>query len=394
MLATLRIAAKDLRLRVRDRSALIVGILAPLTLAFIFNLVFGGATSGSGLELEYGLIDDDGSNISGAFVATLQGAEEADVLDLEIFDGPGEAQAAVEADEIDAYFLVPDGFEDSVLAGRSDVIEVVGSVNSPTSTQVAVSFAERFAASLGAGQLAVATAAEVEDVPVTEEFVAGLGQDPAVAAETFTLSDQSAETRQLDATTFFAAGMAVFFLFFTVQVGVTGLLDERRDGTMARLLAAPIPRASVVAGKGLVALILGLVSMTVLVVATSLLMGADWGAPLGVSALLAAGVLSAVGIMGLVSAFAKTPEGAGNLGSIIAVVLGMLGGTFFPIGATGGLLSNLTYLTPHAWFLRGLGDLASDGHWTNALPAAGAILLFALVTGSIAWLELRRKGIQ
>ena len=38
----------------------------------------------------------------------------------------------------------------------------------------------------------------------------------------------------------YAAGMAVFFLFFTVQFGVTSVLDERRDGTLARMFAAPI----------------------------------------------------------------------------------------------------------------------------------------------------------
>jgi ABC-2 type transport system permease protein len=131
--------------------------------------------------------------------------------------------------------------------------------------------------------------------------------------------------------------------------------------------------------------------MTVLVVATSLLMDASWGAPLGVALLVVAGVLAAVGIMGLVAAITKTPEGAGNLGSIIAVILGMLGGTFFPIGATGGVLSALTYITPHAWFLRGLADLSSDAPWTAALPAAGAIMMFAVVTGLLAWLLLRRR---
>jgi ABC-2 type transport system permease protein len=95
--------------------------------------------------------------------------------------------------------------------------------------------------------------------------------------------------------------------------------------------------------------------------------------------------------MGLVAAVAKTPEGAGNLGSIIAVVLGMLGGTFFPIGSTGGFLANLTLLTPHAWFLRGLTELTADSPWTAALPAAGAIMVFALVTGGLAWIMLRKR---
>jgi ABC-2 type transport system permease protein len=131
--------------------------------------------------------------------------------------------------------------------------------------------------------------------------------------------------------------------------------------------------------------------MGVLIIASDLLMGADWGAPLGVTILVVTGVLAAVGIMGLVAAVAKTPEGAANLGSIIAVILGMLGGTFFPIGTAGSFLASLTYLTPHAWFLRGLGDLSSEAPWTAALPAAAAMLVFALITGTIAVTLMKRR---
>ncbi|MGA7228974.1 MAG: ABC transporter permease, partial [Acidimicrobiia bacterium] len=198
-------------------------------------------------------------------------------------------------------------------------------------------------------------------------------------------------TRQLDGPTYFAAGMAVFFLFFTVQFGVVGLLEEERQGTMARLLAAPISRSSVIAGKAILSFLLGIVSMMVLVVSTVLLMGADWGPPLGVVLLVTTGVLAAVSVMGLVAAFARTPEGAGNLGSIVAVILGMLGGTFFPIGQGDDLLSKLSYLTPHAWFIRGLGDISGGASWTAALPAAGAMLLFALVLGGAGWMVLARR---
>jgi ABC-2 type transport system permease protein len=134
--------------------------------------------------------------------------------------------------------------------------------------------------------------------------------------------------------------------------------------------------------------------MGVLVAGTQLLVGASWGAPLGVALLVVAGVLSAVGIMGLVASVAKTPEGAGNLGAIIAVILGMLGGVFFQLGSGDDLLSKLSLLTPHAWFMRGLADLADGASWTAALPAVGAIMVFALVTGSIAWVLLRRRLVR
>jgi ABC-2 type transport system permease protein len=207
----------------------------------------------------------------------------------------------------------------------------------------------------------------------------------------FAFTDVSAETRQLDANTFFAAGMAVFFLFFTVQFGVVGLLEEKQGGTLARLLAAPIGHSSVVAGKAILSFSLGLISMTVLIVATHYLMDAEWGPPLGVALLVIAGVLAATSIMGVIAATATSADGAANLGAIIAVILGMLGGTFFPIGQGNDLLARLSYLTPHAWFMRGLSDISGGAEWTAALPAVGALLLFTLVLGTVAWVLLQRK---
>jgi ABC-2 type transport system permease protein len=321
----------------------------------------------------------------------LEGADSEGIIELSVFGDRPAADGALEEGDIDAFFSIPQGLEQAVFSNQSATIDVIGDVDAPTSTQIAASFAERFSSGIAASQLAVATAASVEGAQASPDFIESLSQDPSVAGMNYVLTDQTATTKQLDAPTFFAAGMAVFFLFFTVQFGVTGLLEEDRDGTLARLMAAPIPRSSVVGGKAIVSFLLGVISMGVLAVATSVLMDASWGAPLGVALLVISGVLAAIGIMGLVASVAKTPEGAGNLGSIIAVILGMLGGTFFPVGAGGGLLASLTYLTPHAWFMRGLADLSSGAPWTNALPAAGAIMVFAVVTSLLAGVLLRRR---
>jgi ABC-2 type transport system permease protein len=178
--------------------------------------------------------------------------------------------------------------------------------------------------------------------------------------------------------------MAILFVFLTVQFGVLGLLEEKENGTMGRLLAAPISRRAVVAGKALTSFILGVVSMAVLVAGTTLLLGASWGNSWGVAILVLAAVIAAMGIMFVVAAFARTAEQAGNLQAIIGFVLAMLGGSFFPISQVGGFIAKLSLITPHAWFLRGLGDLAASGGVGTVFPAALYIALFGLVTGGLA----------
>lgn len=388
--AATRIAVKDLKLRVRDRSAFVLGIFTPLALALIFHLVFGNVFATESLDLQIGLVDLDNTEISRVLEEILVHAESEGLLDLTTFGDTGAADAAAEEGEVGAYIMLGPGLGDAALAGTPFTIQVVGDVDSGTTTQVAEAIAAEFGSGVGRVQLSVATALEVGESP-TPPDVATWGALAAERPPAYVFSDVSAEARQLDASTFFAAGMAVFFLMFTVQFGVVGMLEEERDGTLARLLAAPIGRGSVVGGKALISFALGAISMTVLVVATRFLMGANWGPPLGVAVLVVAGVLAATAIMALIASVAKSAEGAGNLGAIVAVVLGMLGGTFFPIGQQGGVLAQLTYLTPHAWFMRGLADISGGAEWTAALPAAGALLLFAVVFGSVGWGMLGRR---
>ena len=129
--------------------------------------------------------------------------------------------------------------------------------------------------------------------------------------------------------------------------------------------------------------------MAVLVVATSLLFGANWGNPLGVAVLVVAAIAAAMGIMALVATLARTAEQAANWQSVVAVVLGLLGGTFFPVSQAPGVLSALTFIAPQAWFLRGLGDLRGGSLAVVWVPVL-AMLGFAVVTGGIALFRLRR----
>ena len=75
------IARKDLKLRIRDRSAFIVGVLAPLGLAFIFNLVLGNVAEGDFVPV-IAIADLDGGAVSEGFVAVLDQIDADGVIDV------------------------------------------------------------------------------------------------------------------------------------------------------------------------------------------------------------------------------------------------------------------------------------------------------------------------
>ncbi len=393
------IARKDLRQRLRDKSALLYGVVAPLGLAFVFSFVFNPIQQAT-FHADYVMVDEDGGPIAETFgdvlaeleaegIATVRKVDS--VQDAEEQVGSGSDAFATDAEQTaDAAFIIPEGLSERVLSGHGGEIAVLGAAGSPLAAQIAYSIAQGFAAELGAIEVAVRTAMP-PDEQADPEAVGMLAGAAARTDSPVSLQDSTASTRQLDQVTYMAAGMAVFFLFFTVSFGVSGLLEERRIGTMHRLLAAPIGRRSIIAGKALTSFSLGIVSMTILVVATTVLLGAEWGHPLGVAALVVAAVFSAMGILAVVAATAKTQDQAGNFQAIISIALAFLGGTFFSISHAGGIMTRLTLLTPHAWFLRGLGELQS-GQLMDIVPAIGALLAFGLVTGAAAWVFLERAG--
>lgn len=333
------------------------------------------------------MVNLDRGPLAAAFVNEMLGdLETQGVVTLRRVDTESKGRALVADGRADAAFVLPRGFSAAVRSQAPAGIEVIGNVDSPTGSDVARSLARSYVAELEAVRVAVATLAG--ERPLSHQEAAQAAQRAAEAPRPLRLVDVSAASKVLDATTYFAAGMAVFFLFFTVQFGVASLLDERATGTLPRLLAAPVPRGAILAGKLVSSVLLGLVSMAVLVVATSLLLGASWGDPLGVALLVLSGVLAATGITAVVASLARTADQAGNAQAVIAVVLGMLGGAFFPISQIGGFTTALSLATPHAWFMRGLGELSAGGGIGGVLPAVAAMLGFAVVTGGVAALRL------
>jgi ABC-2 type transport system permease protein len=381
--AALLILGKDLRLRVRDRSVLLFGVIVPLGLTVLFSLIFPEMEE---FELPAAVVDLDGGPVAAAFVDDLLPAlVAAEVVVPVAANDEADARALLADGEISAAWILPAGFSDAVAAGRGAEIEVLVNPDRALAGEVAQGIARGFATRIDEVTLAVATAA-VSGVP--PEGLEAVGQRAAAADPLVAIEPLVAEDAQLDPIGYLAAGMAAFFVFFTVQFGVTGLLEERQQGTMPRLLAAPIPPAAVQIGKAAGAFVLGIVSVSVLAVGSRLLLGASWGPVLGTAILIVALVFAATGLMAFVGSFARTAEQAGNLQSIVAVSLGMLGGVFFPVG--GGLLATLAVVSPHGWFLRGLGAQVAAGDWRAVLPAAGAMALFGLVATIPAVLRLRK----
>ena len=387
MRAAVLIAIKDLKQRARDRTALLMAFVIPVVLVLIFDQTLSGV-SGPVSELEIVFVDEERSELGGIFRNQVLGSLEDDGLVIVLdADSEEEATQIVGDDDADAAIVLPPDFEMMAYTDEPESIHVIANVNSFLGPLVAEAVAEGFASELNT--LSVAMAATGVDASNPAAF-GRVAANIAATQGLITMEDFSASRKELDSTTFYSAGMAVFFVFFTVQFGITSLIEERKRGTMPRLLAAPIPTWSILAGKIMGTFAIGVVSMLVLFGATSLIIGAEWGNPVGVVLLLVLAVLAAMGIMTLVASVTRTVEQAGNAQAVVAVVMGMVGGTFFPVTQIGGLIATVSLLTPHAWFIKGLSGLQAGGNVADIWLPALAILTFAIVTGGIGLSRTRR----
>ena len=385
---TLLVAGKDLRQRLRDRSALVIAFIAPFVLAAIIGLAFGGDDA---FRASYAVADADRGPVAAGFTdGVLASPGLRDLVTVREVD-PGEARALVDRGEVDAAFLLPAGLTASVQQGRPATVTVVEAGDNPIAGQVARSLAEAYAAELTATGPAVTTALDAAGPPATEAAARRLEERAAAGRLPVRLAEGQVGGRTIEAASYFGPSMAIFFLFFTVSFGARSVLAERQQGTMRRLLATAAPPGGVLAGKALAAFVLGTSSVLVMWLATTVVFGADWGEPVAVVALTVSSVLSAIGITALVVTLARTDEQADGYSSLVVFTLALLGGNFVYLAQLPEALQRVSLLTPNGWALRGFVDLVADGGGLATVAAPVAVTLaVGLVTGALALHRARR----
>lgn len=363
---------RDLWARLRDRSALVLGLAAPAALIAVFSLAAEGPTQS---DLEVGFVAESETPVALAIRdGALASLQADDTLIVSDYTDRDSMVVAIEDGDIGAGIVVT--------ASDPATVEMVQDSDAVVSGAILGAVAESSAATVdGIGR---ATGAEIVlgvEEPSPERLQQQLQALLIEGDGAITITDASEEVGGVDMKTQMAAGMATFFLFFTVGFGVLGLLEEQRQGTLTRLLASPVPAWQILLSKLLVSFIIGVTSMTCLIAFSALLLGAQWGNLLGVAVLVVAGVTAAVSTITLVVGLANTPEQAGAIQSMLALVLGVLGGSFFSLARSGDLARTVSRITPHYWFGEGLVKLSGGQPWTAALGPAGAMLIFALIVG-------------
>lgn len=373
----LTLVKTDLVQRIRDKSVIIFAVVVPLALMTAMNLVMGGSMDEELSESTVAISAPADDQLGTALVQTLPQIG----LELELTEtDPDQVHSLAESGDAKLGLIIPEGFSQAAMTGEPAEVRAIIGNGAGIESQVVLAVVQGFLDRTAASSVAAAAAAQLGLAPQEQGAVA---QSVATAESAVTLTEGQTSDAQLNPQAALVAGQAGLFLIFTVSFGVLGLLEERENGTLARLRSMPMPRIFPVLAKALSSFVLGVVATSVLLTAGGLLFGVDFGAPVAIAALIVCAVIATTALTFIVIRLAKTTEQASIATTILAMVLGIGGGAFFQISAT-GWLGTLMDLNPVAALIRGLGITSGGGGVTDITAPVLIMLGFAAVALVIA----------
>jgi ABC-2 type transport system permease protein len=163
---------------------------------------------------------------------------------------------------------------------------------------------------------------------------------------------------------FYAAGIGVMFLLFSMVGGAGGvLLEEVESGTLERLLSTNIGMAGILAGKWLFLTLMGMAQLTVMFLWGALAFGLPLFSHLSGFFVMTAATACAAAALGLVLAsLARSRAQLSGISTILILTMSALGGSMFPRFLMTEGMQRIGLVTFNAWALDGYLKV----FWRNA----------------------------
>ena len=174
-------------------------------------------------------------------------------------------------------------------------------------------------------------------------------------------------------------GNAVLFGFFISLTTAMAFVGERRTGTWRRLLAAPVPRWKALLSTLVPYFMVGVCQLAFLFAVGVVGFGMQIaGSVVGLVVLSLAVVYCAVSLGLLFAAIGGSEKQLGGIGSVVLLVMGMLGGCMVPRLVMPAFMKSIGMAVPHSWALEGYyAVLVREGtSLADLAPNVGVLLAF------------------
>ncbi len=397
MHAILAIAAKDLRLLVRDKTAFFFVFVFPLIIGILFGYIFSGGSSDGPSGVKVAIVDLDHTAASRAFASALASESALTIT-------PVETQAAAEdmvrAGTMTASVVLPSGFESALLRiFEGDGAPIIVAID--PSRQMESGIIEGLVTAAGFRTLASAFTDTRQSLALIERSRHALDADteaPTASRRLIEMLLYSAENVVRDRGKARAAagdnavvpGEAPASGFNPIRVdvqsvarqtsgprsgfeitfpqasawGIVGvvmgfglsIVSERSSGTLSRLLMAPVSRWHVIAGKALGCFIGSLIVQVALFAIGIVFFHIRPDSYPLLALAIVCGCFGFVGVMMLLAVLGRTAAASQGIARAALLVLALVGGAGVPLFVMPRFMQLIAGASPFKWLI-----LATEG---------------------------------
>lgn len=403
MRAVWDIAFNQLRTQFSERETLMFLVVVPV----IMSVFLGAASSGSGpsgqvIDVVRGAPGDELANkyvdmLRAEGKKQVQGQDRYVICDLAKPSEQPEAckladiqansgQVAVAKKRLDdgvsaASLNLPANFTADIRAGKN-VTLTVDTKGGFSVSQTVQQFAQAVSARLGGAVLAARIVTE------RAKGDAAFYDNVYNAAESVWAKDPVQIEEQYSTVTGTQAGSgygqslpgigAMFVLMNALTLGEV-FIQERKQGTLQRMMVLPLSRAQILAGKLLGQYLVCALAFALMIVVGTVL-GVRWGDWLGVIVIVATFTL-AVTAMGLaVAAVARTAGQASGARFLLGMILAPLGGAWWTLSIVPAWMRTVGMISPIYWSQDAFTKMIFYGaRLPDVLPSVLVLLLFSAV---------------
>ena len=383
-MTALSIAFKDIQIFLKDRGSIIQLFLLPLIFILAYSAVAAEFASGDeDQRIPLAVVDLDGGQQAAILLDSL---EAAGGVQVELKD-EADANDLLQKGEIGRVLTIPADFTEGISQRRKVILRLLSHPDANMEQTEAVRLVvEGVSQDMALESQLLASLQQMGDMqanaPEAYQEAFGLDKIIAQAQSQFELADdrplvtivqtvpgQESEKEELPSSAEVAVpGFTVLFVFLTAQTTARSIYDEKKYGSFRRLLAAPISKATLLAGKVIPNFITAIIQTAVIFAFgayglkamgfTPVAMGRD---PLAlvIAILLIALCSSALGV--LIASLARTENQIGGLSTLILWGLGTLGGSIIPYFILETMLGPVPMVLPHYWANRLLDNIMVRG---------------------------------
>lgn len=414
MAKIMTIIRQDLRIFLTNRENLPSLLLVPAVMTVIIGLISGGAFGGVAIR-RLDVIDQDGTPASAQFLASIRQANPG--LTLCPMDNTaqdicslGETNALSESQALDrvakstslALLEIPAGYGADLAAQKPVTITFRSATTFGTSQSaleaVQAALAQVNAASV-ASQIGLTVIGSLQGSPVAANEVQPL--QSALYQQALELENR--KTVGIDFSLSQAApkqsmgeslqqglgqsvpGMGTMFVLMTVFGGMTAMIVERQQWTLQRMAMMPVSRGTLLTGKILARVCLGLIQFLVVFIVGAVLRMNFGQDPLALVLLVLLYTLSVTALSFAIGAGLKNPSQANGLGLLLTLTLAPIGGAWWPIDISPKFMQIIGHVSPIAWAMDGFTALMYNGaHLGDILVPIAVLLGMTVVFFAIA----------